>query len=183
MKFDCAKITGKLDHVGSVSRMDGGFTASVKIDGAVIPKLKMASRLYEELNVGENVTLYGLFKNNKDKGKNEGILYGLKKESGEKMFSTEFRYKVPMLFAVVSVIAFCFVFVAGWALSVIPVNYFMGSSDFMYNTTVVAVVEASLAAAFFLWRAWVMVQATADPEAWKVMDAATVSSRFSKFDK
>lgn len=185
MKFDCAKVSGKVDDIRRVSRVDGGYTATVSIDGAVIPKLQIASKLFEELTVGENVTLYGLFKNNKDREKNQGILYGLKRESGEKSFATELRYKVPMILAVTSVLAFCIVFVAGWVVSIYPVAYIFGgnSQQFMYNNTVAAFVEAGLAAAFFLWRAWVMVQSTADPEAWKNMDAATVSSRFSKFDK
>lgn len=185
MKFDCAKISGKIDKIGSVNRTDGGYNASVSIDSQVIPKMQMSRKIYEELNVGESVTLYGLFKNEKNKDKNEGILYGLKKENGEKLFATDLRYKVPMFLVVTAVIAFCFVFVAGWALSVVPVGYFMGTSggSIMYNTTVVAVVEASLAAAFFLWRAFVMLQATADPEAWAETKAAVISARFSKFDK
>ncbi len=57
MKFDCVKVTGKIDYVRSVTPKNGGYTATVSIDGAVIPKLQMTNKLYEELEVGEN----GLF--------------------------------------------------------------------------------------------------------------------------
>ncbi|MGY2275953.1 hypothetical protein ACW9IW_32325, partial [Pseudomonas azotoformans] len=65
MKFDCVKVSGKVDYVRSVDRMNGGHKAKVSIDGAVIPNLQVSNKLYEELEVGESVTLYGLFKRNK----------------------------------------------------------------------------------------------------------------------
>jgi len=69
MKFDCVKVSGKIDYVRSVDRMNGGHKAKVSIDGAVIPNLQVSNKLYEELEVGENVTLYGLFKRSNDKEK------------------------------------------------------------------------------------------------------------------
>lgn len=62
MKFDCVKVSGKVDYVRSVDRMNGGHKAKVSIDGAVIPNLQVSNKLYEELEAGESVTLYGLFK-------------------------------------------------------------------------------------------------------------------------
>jgi len=46
-----------------------------------------------------------------------------------------------------------------------------------------SLVEASIAAAFFLWDTWVIFSATSDPEEWEAIAPATLSSRFSKFHK
>lgn len=185
MKFDCAKVSGKVDYVRSVTPINGGYKATVVIDGAALPNLQLSNKLYEELNVGENVTLYGIFRKSGKKEKNDGVLYGLQTQAGEKMFATHYRYQVPLLLAFFAVISFCVVFVVGWFVSVYPVIYLFDNSGgaFMYNNTAVALVEASIAAGFFLWRAWIMFSATSDPEAWESIAPATLSSRFSKFHK
>lgn len=185
MKFDCAKVSGKIDYVRSATPMSGGYKATVSIDGAVIPNLKLTNKLYEELEIGEQVTLYGIFKKSGNKEKNDGVLYGLEKQSGEKFFATNLRLLVPLMLVATAAFAFCFVFVAGWAASVFPVLYFFGKNNpnIMHDTTVFAIVEASLAALFFIWRAWVMFSATSNPESWDVIEPATLSNRFSKFYK
>lgn len=185
MKFDCVKVSGKLDFIRSVDPMNGGYKVKVSIDDAVIPNLQVSSKLYEELEVGESVTLYGIFKRSGNKEKNVGVLYGLAKQNGEKMLATHYRYQVPMFLVVTAVIAFCLAFVAGWFISIFPVLMLFGKDNpnFMYTTTVFAVIEAGMVAAFFLWRAWVMFTATSDPEAWESIAPATLSSRFSKLHK
>lgn len=184
MKFDCVKVSGKVDYIRSVNRINGAHKAKVSIDGAVIPNLQVLNKFYEELEVGENVTLYGLFKRSNDKEKNTGILYGLEKQNGEKSFATQYRYQVPIFMTFTAVVAFCLTFVAGWIASIFPVLYLYGeNSDYMYTTTVFAIIEASLVAAFFLWRAWLMFSSTANPESWEIIEPAALSSRFSKFHK
>ena len=185
MKFDCVKVTGKIDYVRSVTPKSGGYTATVSIDGAVIPKLQMTNKLYEELDVGENATLYGIFKKNRDKEKNDGVLYGVEKQNGQKFFATNLRLSVPLMLVFTAALLFCLVFVVGWAASIFPVLFIFGKENpnYMYNTTVFATVEASLVAAVILWRAWVMLGATSNPESWVAIEPATLSSRFSKFHK
>lgn len=184
MKFDCLKVSGKLDYVRAETSMSGGFQANVSIDGAVIPNLKMTNKLYEELEVGENVTLYGLFKNDKDKTKNSGVLYGLANQSGSKFFAKNLRLSVPMLLLVTGIVAAAFTFVAGWFASLFPVLWLFGDEDgFFWLVTYFAIGEAALVGGFFIWRAWVMLSATSDPEAWASTDSATLSKRFSKFHK
>ena len=169
----------------AADRISGGYKANVSINGAVIPKLQLTNKFYEELEAGENVTLYGVFKNKSKKEENDGFIYGLQKESGEKMFATHYRYQVPIFMALTAAIAFCLTFVAGWFASIFPVLMLFGKDDpnYMYNTTVFATIEASMVAAFFLWRAWLMFSVTADPESWETIEPATLSSRFSKFYK
>ena len=185
MKFDCVKVTGKVDYVRSVTSMNGGYKANVSIDGSVIPNLQMTNKLYEELETGENVTLYGIFKNDKDKEKNTGVLYGLANQGGNKFFAKNLRFSVPLVILITAVIAAAFVFVAGWCASLFLVAWLFGKEfDGLYSlTTNLAIVEAALAGGFFVWRAWLMLKATSNPEAWATMDAATLSSRFSKFYK
>lgn len=151
----------------------------------MIPKLQLTNKLYDELEAGENVTLYGVFKNKRKKEENDGFIYGLQKESGEKMFATHYRYQVPIFMAFTAAIAFCLTFVAGWFASIFPVLMLFGKDDpnYMYNTTVFATIEATMVAAFFLWRAWLMFSVTTDPESWETIEPATLSSRFSKFYK
>lgn len=97
------------------------------------------------------MTLYGVFKI-KEKRRNDGFIYGLQKESGEKMFATHYRYQVPIFMAFTAAIAFCLTFVAGWFASIFPVLMLFGKDDPNYmrvcNTTVFATIEASIVAAF-----------------------------------
>ncbi len=186
MKFECVKFSGKVDNVSFVRPMRGGYKVTLKIDGEVIPNLVIPGKLYEELETNKNVTLYGLFKNSRKKEKNDGVLYGMKPEGGERMFATNMRLGVPALLAFYACLAFCVMFVVGWAASLALVAGF--SSEYnpgamMHTTTVFALVEASLAGLFFLWRAWVIFSKTSNPEAWETITPAVLSSRFSKFHK
>jgi hypothetical protein len=186
MKFDCLKVSGKLDFVHVVQPMSNGYKTTISIDGVKIPNVQLTNTFYEELEAGEDVTLYGIFKNYKKKENNTGIIYGIAKMNGEKMFATHFRFLVPMMLTVYAAIAFCLVFVLGWLASTVPVVWLYGKDDidgFIYHTTVFALVEACLAAGFYLRRAWVMLSVTNDPESWNVMSSAMLSSRFSKFHK
>lgn len=111
------------------------------------------------------------------------MLYGLT-QRGEKIFDTSQRFKVPVALAGFAVIAFCLMFVIGWVPSLFALGLLFGPDpDVFSNATVLAVVEGSLAALFFLWRAKVMLSATANPEGWESIEPATLSSRFSKFHK
>lgn len=184
MKFDCLKVAGKVDYIRSVVPMNGGYKATVSIDGAVIPNLQLTNKIYDELEVGEDVALYGIFKCSSKKENNLGVLYGLKKENGEKMFATSFRFMVPMILVGAAAISFCLTFLVGWFLSLFVVVFLGGENqDYIFNTTVLAIVEASAVALFFLWRAWVVFSATSDPESWEIVTPSALSSHFSKFHK
>lgn len=184
MKFDCVKVSGKLDYVRSVMPMNGGYKAKISIDGSVIPNLTLTNKIYEELEVGQSVILYGMFKNSSKKEKNMGVIYGLEKESGEKMFATSFRLMVPMILAGAAALAFCMVFIICWFPSLFAlISVFGQDQSYMYNATVLTIIEAGLVALFFLWRAWAIFSATSRPESWEIIAPSTLSSRFSKFHK
>ncbi|MGA3681136.1 hypothetical protein [Pseudomonas graminis] len=184
MKFDCVKFSGKIDYVRSIHSINGGQNAKVSIDGAVIPNFQIPNKLYEELEAGETATLYGIFNNRSKKDKNIAVLYGLEKQNGEKIFDTSQRFKVPIAMTGFAVIAFCVMFVVGWVPTLFALGLlFRHDPDVFFNATVLAAVEGALAALFFLWRAQVMLSATANPEAWESIAPAALSSRFSKLHK
>ncbi|QXG47480.1 hypothetical protein [Pseudomonas viridiflava] len=184
MKFDCVKFSGKVDYVRSVNTISGGHKIKISLDGAVIPNLQISNKLYEELEANESVTLYGIFNKSKKKEKNHGVIYGLQHERGEKIFDTSQRFKVPVAMTGFAVIAFCMMFVIGWVPTLFALGLlFRHDPDVFSNATVIAAVEGALAALFFLWRAQVMLSATANPEAWESIDPAILSRRFSKFHK
>lgn len=186
MKFDCLKVAGKLDSVHVICPMNGGYKATLSIDSVRIPNVQLTNKIYEELEEGENITLYGIFKNSKSKEKNIGVIYGLQKQSGEKMFATSLRLLAPMMLAVYAAIAFCLVFAIGFFVSWIPVAYIFGRTspgEFIHHSVVFALVEGALAAAFFLWKALALISVTNDPESWQSMQPALLSNRFSKFHK
>jgi len=151
MKFDCVKVSGRVDAVRNIISIGNYYKGTIVVDGEPIPNVQLTNQFYEELNAGENVTLYGIFKNLKQKDKNNGVLYGLQKENGEKMFATHFRLLGPMLLLLYAALAFCIVFVVGWVASCVPVVWLWGKEDidgFIYHTTVFAIIEACVAAGF-----------------------------------
>jgi hypothetical protein len=146
----------------------------------------MTGRMYEELKEGDSITLYGIFRNSKKKIKNDGVLYGIGKASGEKVFDTQFRYQVPLYLAFYAALAFVIVFILGFFPSMfLSAAMFHNTSmdEAMSHTTTLAIIEGCVAGAFFLWRAWVMIRSTSDPENWLAMSPAKLSDRFSKFHK
>jgi len=183
--FDCVKVAGKLDYVKVNSDHGDSYKATISIDGQVLPNLTLSKKMYEEIDAGQVVTLYGFFKNSSNKEKNSGIVYGLLKENGAKTFATNIRLTVPLLMVFYAVIAFCVMFPVGWMVSIVPMMSFIGGQHpmIMEYTSICALVEAVLAALFFLWAGWNVLSKTSDPEAWKVIGAADLSNRFSKLHK
>lgn len=183
IKFDCAKVSGKLDYVKVTDRMSKGLKATVSLDGHKIPNLQMEAEFYEELNDGDDVTLYAIVKNSKNKEKNFGVLYGFENSKGVRNFATKYRWQVPTYFAFYAMIAFAVVFVLGWPATIYLVRFLGITGVEISQITTCAIVEGGLAAAFFLHAAWRMVKCTADPQSWMVMEPATLATRFSKLHK
>ncbi|MDR8364208.1 hypothetical protein [Pseudomonas sp. JL3] len=185
LNFDCVKVAGKVDYVKVSSDHGDSYKAIVSIDGQVLPNLTLPKKMYEEIDAGETVTLYGFFKNSSNKEKNTGIVYGLLKENGAKTFATSIRFTVPLLMVFYAVLAFCIVFPVGWLVSIVPMMTFIGGQHpmIMEYTSIVALVEAALAALFFLWAGWNVLNKTSDPEGWRAVAAQELSNRFSKLHK
>ncbi|MBH3469879.1 hypothetical protein, partial [Pseudomonas putida] len=136
-----------------------------------------------ELNDGDDVTLYAIVKNSKNKEKNFGVLYGFDNNKGVRNFATKYRWQVPTYFAFYAMIAFAVVFVLGWPATIYLVRFLGITGVEISQITTCAIVEGGLAAAFFLHAAWRMVKCTADPQSWMVMEPATLATRFSKLHK
>lgn len=69
MKFEGAKFSGKVDNIGFARPMRGSYRLTLKIDGEVIPNLVVPGKFYEELEFGQQVTMFGTFRNSKKKEK------------------------------------------------------------------------------------------------------------------
>lgn len=178
IKFDCAKVSGKLDYVNVTQRMNKGLKATVSLDGQKIPNLQLETDFYESLNEGESVTLYTIVKNSKHKEKNFGVLYGFENGDGVKKFATNYRWQVPLYLMFYAIVAFAIVFVVGWPLTGYLMMYLHLATASVVTT--LALIEAGLAGGFFLHAAWRMFNCTSDPQSWMVMEPATLASRFSK---
>lgn len=184
IKFDCTKVTGKIDSVKVTDRMTKGYKTLIIVDGNNLPNIQMESDFFEELNSGDEVTLYTICKNSNKKEKNFGVLYGYQKKGEKSNFATKYRLTVPAMLVFYAALAFCLVFVIGWPASLYLIYFLgIGTGHGLSQITTFAFVEACLAAGFYLWGAWKMLTMTADPEGWQVIDSKTLSSRFSKLDK
>ena len=62
-KFDCRQVTGVIETLHVSSTEQGTVTAYMVIDGQVLPKVLLPGKIYEELDKGQRVTLYGIFTN------------------------------------------------------------------------------------------------------------------------
>ena len=184
IKFDCTKVSGKIDSVKVTGRMTKGYKTLITLNGSKLPNIQMEPEFFEELNPGEEVTLYTICKNSNKKEKNMGVLYGYKKEGEQSKFATKYRWTVPSMMIFFAALAFCLVFIVGWPVSAALLALTgMGNQTGMSQITHYAFVEACLAAGFYLWAAWKMLSVTADPEGWQMIDPQALSSRFSKLDK
>lgn len=184
IKFDCTKVSGKIDSVKVTGRMTKGYKTLITLNGSKLPNIQMEPEFFEELNPGDEVTLYTIYKNSNKKEKNMGVLYGYRKEGAKSKFATKYRWTVPTMMIFFAALAFCLVFVVGWPVSLYLIYFLgIGTGNGLSQITSFALVEACLAAGFYLWGAWKMLSVTADPEAWQVIDPQTLSSRFSKLDK
>lgn len=100
------------------------------------------------------------------------------------MFDTNQRLKVPVAMTGFAAIAFCIMFVVGWVPTLFALGFLFGPSPNIFeNATVLAIVEGGLVALFFLWRAWVMLSNTANPDSSQAIEPAALSTRFSKLHK
>ena len=178
-------MAGNLDSIKVESDHGDSYKVIISIDGQVLPNLTLSKKMFEDINAGESVTLYGFFKNSSSKEKNSGVIYGMQKGNGNKTFATHIRFTLPLLMMFYAALAFCVVFPLTWLISVIPMMTLIGAqhSTGLEYTTILALVGAVLAASFFLWVGWNMLRKTSNPDAWKMMGAAELSSRFSKLHK
>lgn len=180
------KVSGNIKEP-TVRNYDGsGVKAKIELDGQIIPNLSLSNTMYDAVESDQNVTIYGFMRNSKNKTKNQGFVYRIKKDNGETLTWSKLRFLVPLMLVGFAVLAFCLVFVLGWAASIIPVAMMIGNDDtdaVLYYTTVFATIEAVLAALFFVGCGAALFLKTADPESWPAVKPSELSSRFSKVHK
>ena len=112
-KFDCRQVTGVIEKVRVTATEQGTVTAHVTIDGKVLPNLLLPGKIYEEMEPGQRVTLYGFFTKKKNKMENKGTIYAMKDEKGLLIAAKELQFKVPILIMVSAIPLMILTFVIG----------------------------------------------------------------------
>lgn len=61
IRFDCRQVTGVIEKPRVIATAQGVMTARIVIDGQVLPNVLLPGMIFEEIEAGERVTLYGIF--------------------------------------------------------------------------------------------------------------------------
>lgn len=183
IRFDCRQVTGVIEKPRVIAAEQGTVTARIVIDGQVLPNVLLPGKIFEEIEAGERVTLYGIFTKKKDKTENKAIIYAVKGSSGKLVAAKQYQIKVPVLMLVAAVPLMVAVAVAGCFISPYPIHLITGSVSPSYlvpATFKAAAWEGVAAGAFMVGFAINFIRKSSQPESWAVIDAATLSQRFSK---
>jgi hypothetical protein len=183
IRFDCRQVTGVIEKPRVIATQEGTVNARIVIDGQVLPNVLLPGKIFEEIEAGERVTLYGIFTKKKDKTDNKAIIYAVKGSNGKLVAARQFQIKVPILIVAAAVPLMVAVAAAGCFLSPYPIHLVSGSidPDYLVRTTFVwAFWEGILAGLVMVGLAINWIRMSIDPESWAVIDAATLSQRFSK---
>lgn len=183
IKFDCRQVTGVIDKVRVTATEQGTVTAHVTIDGQVLPNLLLPGKVYEEMELGQRVTLYGFFTKKKNKMENKATIYAMKGESGLLIAAKELQFKVPILIMVSAIPLMILTFVIGCFASPYLIYLVTGSEDpdYLVPTTFIwAFWEGIAAGVFMLGCAINFIKKSNDLESWSPIGVAELSQRFSK---
>lgn len=183
IRFDCRQVTGVIEKPRVIATEQGVMTARIVIDGQVLPNVLLPGMIFEEIEAGERVTLYGLFTKKKDKTANTATIYAMKGENGKLVAARQYQIKVPVMLMVYAVPLMILAFIAGCFLSPYPIHLVSGSvdPDYLVRTTFVwAFWEGILAGLVMVGIAVNWIRMSNDPESWAAIDAASLSQRFSK---
>lgn len=183
IKFDCRQVTGVIERVHVTATEQGTVTAHMTIDGQVLPNLLLPGKVYEEMEPGQRVTLYGFFTKKKDKMQNKGTIYAMKGESGLLIAAKELQFKVPILIMVSAIPLMILTFVIGCFASPYLIYLVTGSEDpdYLVPTTFIwALWEGIIAGLVMVGFAINFIRKSNDPESWATIGIAELSQRFSK---
>ena len=183
IRFDCRQVTGVIEKPRVIATQQGTVTARIVIDGQVLPNVLLPGKVFEEIEAGERVTLYGIFTKKKDKTENKAIIYAAKGSNGKLVAAKQYRIKVPILIIAAAVPLMVAVVVAGCFISPYPIHLLTGSvdPDYLVPATFKAAAWEGVAAGLFMVGCAInFIMKSSQPESWAVIDAATLSQRFSK---
>lgn len=183
IRFDCRQVTGVIEKPRVIATEQGTVTARIVIDGQVLPNVLLPGKIFEEIEAGERVTLYGIFTKKKDKTENKAIIYAIKGSSGKLVAAKQYQIKVPVLMLVAAVPLMIAVAVAGCFISPYPIHLITGSvaPGYLVPATFKAAAWEGVAAGVFMFGCAInFIRKSSQPESWAVIDAVTLSQRFSK---
>ncbi|EJT85885.1 hypothetical protein PPS11_02578 [Pseudomonas putida S11] len=98
IKFEYLKFAGCLEDIRVFEHLTGFVQVIMKVDGILIPNVKVPIQIYEDLEKGSHVEFYALVQNSKNKVKNTAIVLAAKTASGRLLRVPSMRYKVQLHF-------------------------------------------------------------------------------------
>ncbi|NIF29335.1 hypothetical protein F3J44_23585 [Pantoea sp. Tr-811] len=182
-KFDCRQVTGVIETLHVSSTEQGTVTAYMVIDGQVLPKVLLPGKIYEELDKGQRVTLYGIFTKKKDKMENQAVIYAMKTPAGRLVAARQYQVKVPIMIILAAFPLMLVAFIAGCVIFPYPIVWLTGHETAAYvmpATIKSAVVLSVLSGLFMIGCAINFIRKSNDPEGWAPIGIAELSQRFSK---
>lgn len=135
-----------------IATEQGAVTARIVIDGQVLPNVLLPGKIFEEIEAGERVTMYGIFTKKKDKTENKAIIYAVKSSSGKLVAAKQYQIKVPVPMLVAAVPLMITVAVAGCFISPYPIHLITGSVNpsYLVPATFKAAAWEGIAAGVFM---------------------------------
>lgn len=187
IKVDYLRFYGRLESLRVVEQHSDNVQVLMTLNSEVIPNLRIPTQIYEDLEVGGEYEFYGLIKNEKDKVKNEGLVYAVKPAKGEMLVVPSVRYGVQFQNVVKGAIAAIAAFAVSWVAFFFGIAYFFGKhmnmSGLVSSTTTSAFLTAIAVGVFFVGRGFHMLYKTTVLETWPSVTPAKLAGRFSKLHR
>ncbi|MGR6653205.1 hypothetical protein [Pseudomonas entomophila] len=186
IKFEYLKFAGCLEDIRVFEHLSGFVQVIMKIDGVLIPNIKVPIQIYEELEQGSHVEFYALVQNSKNKVKNTAIVLAAKTASGRLLRVPGMRYKVQLHFWVIAAIWAAVAFVLSWIALVFGADFLMGSRSMSLQWAFInsgASVIGLLTGGFFVGCGIYLFHKTSVLDTWNSIAPALLVERFSKLHR
>lgn len=186
IKFEYLRFSGYLEDIRVFEHLSGFVQVIMKIDGVLIPNVKVPIQIYEELEQGSHVEFYALVQNSKNKVKNTAIVLAAKTASGRLLRVPSMRYKVQLHFWVIAAIWAAVAFVLSWIALVFGADFLMGSRSMSLQWAFInsgASVIGLLTGGFFVGCGIYLFHKTSVLDTWNSIAPALLVERFSKLHR
>ncbi|KYC24661.1 hypothetical protein [Pseudomonas sp. ABFPK] len=192
IKFEYLKFSGRLDDIRVFESFSDNVQVIIKLDDVLIPNFRMPTKIFEELEKGEQYEFYGMVQNSKTKTKNKGFVYAVKTAGGDVIEVPSLRYTAQIGIwanaAVISAVAFVVAWIAFFfGLGSIVDGYHYSSvngfAEYAGDVTRCALTLACLVAAFFVGMGINLFYKTTVLETWQSIAPSRLVERFSKLHR
>ncbi|PXX72619.1 MULTISPECIES: hypothetical protein [unclassified Pseudomonas] len=183
IKFEYLKFSGCLEDIRVFEHLSGFVQVIMKVDGVLIPNVKVPIQIYEDLEKGSHVEFYALVQNSKNKVKNTAIVLAAKTASGRLLRVPSMRYKVQLHFWVIAAIWAAVAFVLSWIALVFGVDFFIDGRSTWGFINSAASVTGLLTGGFFVGCGIYLFHKTSVLDTWKSIAPSLLVERFSKLHR